>query len=111
MFFDKGYNDYKAFKHFTHNETGFVTRIKDNANYDILRVKEVSQEIHSDVLSDEIIEIEVKEGKITSKLKIRKVKYYDQEKKKIEFIAHHIPPNSLINRGIIAVILWFYKLL
>ena len=86
MFFDKGYNDYKAFKHFTHNETGFVTRIKDNANYDILRVKEVSQEIHSDVLSDEIIEIEVKEGKITSKLKIRKVKYYDQEKKDLNLL-------------------------
>jgi len=29
--FDKGYNDYKAFKRFTETQTGFVTRIKDNA--------------------------------------------------------------------------------
>ena len=26
--FDKGYNDYKAFKRFSDNQTGFVTRIK-----------------------------------------------------------------------------------
>ena len=50
--FDKGYNDYKAFKHFTDKETGFVTRIKDDANYDIVRVKEVSDEIHSGILFD-----------------------------------------------------------
>lgn len=31
--FDKGYNDYKAFEHFTSRKTGFVTRIKDNASY------------------------------------------------------------------------------
>ena len=32
--FDKGYNDYKAFQKFSDNETGFVTRIKDNAIYE-----------------------------------------------------------------------------
>lgn len=87
--FDKGYNDYKAFKHFTDKKTGFVTRIKDNANYDIITVKEVSDEIHSGVLSDEIIEIEVKEGKVSSKLKVRKVKFYDREnKREFEFITN-----------------------
>lgn len=87
--FDKGYNDYKAFKHFTDHETGFITRIKDNANYDIITVKEVSEEIHSGVLSDEIIEIEVKEGKVSSKLKVRKVKFYDREnKREFEFITN-----------------------
>jgi len=33
--FDKGYNDYKAFAHFTEQKTGFVTRIKDNAKYEV----------------------------------------------------------------------------
>ena len=28
--FDKGYNDYIAFKHFTDNQTGLVTRIKEH---------------------------------------------------------------------------------
>ena len=87
--FDKGYNDYKAFKHFSEHKTGFVTRIKDNAKYDIVEAQEISSEIHSGVLSDEIIEIEAKQGKETSKLKVRKVRFYDREKKReFEFITN-----------------------
>ncbi len=78
--FEKGYNDHKAFKHFTNNKTGFVARIKDNAVYKELEIKEVSDNIHNGVLRDEIIEIEVKEGLIISKLKVRKVSFYDREK-------------------------------
>ena len=58
--FDKGYNDYKACKHFTDNETGFVTRIKDNASFDVIETKEVSEAIHSGVLRDEIIKSRLK---------------------------------------------------
>jgi hypothetical protein len=36
--FDKGYNDYKAFAHFTDKNTGFVTRIKDNAKYEVTQI-------------------------------------------------------------------------
>ena len=87
--FDKGYNDYKAFKHFTDNKTGFVTRIKDNAVYEKLEIKEIPENIHSGVLQDEIIEIEVKDGKTISKLKVRKVKFYDREnKREFEFITN-----------------------
>ena len=87
--FDKGYNDYKAFKHFTDCKTGFVTRIKDNAVYEILLKNEIPEDIHSGVLEDEIIEIEVKEGKDTTKLKLRKVKFYDRENKRVfEFITN-----------------------
>ena len=87
--FDKGYNDYKAFKHFTDHKTGFVTRIKDNAVYEIIEEKSIPEKIHSGVLLDEIIEIQVKEGKLTSKLKVRKVKFYDREnKREFEFITN-----------------------
>lgn len=87
--FDKGYNDYRAFKRFSEHKTGFVTRIKDNAKYDVVELQEVSQEIHSGVLSDETIEIEVKQGKETSKLKVRKVRFYDREnKREFEFITN-----------------------
>ena len=72
--FDKGYNDYKAFKHFTDNKTGFVTRIKDNAVYEKLEIKDIPENIHSTVLQDEIIEIDVKDGKTISKLKVRKTR-------------------------------------
>jgi hypothetical protein len=37
--FDKGYNDYKTFNHFTENQTGFVTRIKDNATFNVIETR------------------------------------------------------------------------
>lgn len=87
--FDKGYNDYKAFKHFSEQKTGFVTRIKDNAIYEIIEDVEVSEKIHSGVLEDQIIEIEVNDNKEISKLKLRKVRFYDREnKREFEFLTN-----------------------
>ncbi|HEY9169344.1 MAG TPA: IS4 family transposase [Lutibacter sp.] len=87
--FDKGYNDYKVFKHFSEQKTGFVTRIKDNANYEIIEDIEVSEKIHSGVLEDQIIEIEVNVNKEISKLKLRKVRFYDREnKREFEFLTN-----------------------
>jgi Transposase DDE domain/Domain of unknown function (DUF4372) len=87
--FDKGYNDYKAFKHFTIHQTGFVTRLKDNAVYEEIKNLEVSKRIHSGVLSDKIIEVEIKEGKEKSSLRLRKVTFYDREtKREFEFLTN-----------------------
>lgn len=87
--FDKGYNDYKAFKKFSENETGFVTRIKDNAVYDIINENEIQDYIHSGVLQDEIIELTVKDGTISSKLKMRKIRFYDRVlKREFEFLTN-----------------------
>ena len=76
--FDKGYNDFKAFEKFCNHETGFVTRIKDSAVYDIVEQKEIESEIHSGVLSDETIELSIKESNIVRKLKLRKILFYDR---------------------------------
>jgi hypothetical protein len=87
--FDKGYNDYKAFKKFSDNETGFVTRIKDNAVYEPIYENEIDEHIHSGVLQDEIIELTVKEATITSKLKLRKIRFYDRVlKREFEFLTN-----------------------
>ena len=87
--FDKGYNDYKAFKHFGEHKTGFVTRIKDNARFDVVEKNDVPDEVHSGILLDEIIEVDVKEGKASSKLKLRKVVFYDrQNKREFELITN-----------------------
>ncbi|QQM25976.1 IS4 family transposase [Elizabethkingia sp. M8] len=87
--FDKGYNDYKAFEHFSQQKTGFVTRIKDNASYRKIEQLDIEERIHSGVLADEIIEIEVKKGKATSKLALRKVRFYDrQNKREFEFLTN-----------------------
>ena len=87
--FDKGYNDYKAFEHFTEQKTGFVTRIKDNASYINIQVLDIGEHIHSGVLKDEIIEIEVKKGKQTTPLRLRKVVFYDRaNKREFEFLTN-----------------------
>jgi len=87
--FDKGYNDYKAFKLFSENKTGFVTRIKDNAVYQIVENIEVEDHIHSGVLQDEIIEITVKEKEAESKLLLRKIRFYDRVlKREFEFLTN-----------------------
>ena len=87
--FDKGYNDYKVFKKFQDNQTGFVTRIKNNTKYDTVQINELEEHIHSGVLEDVEIEIMVKEDKSNSKLKLRKIKFYDRVlKREFEFITN-----------------------
>jgi hypothetical protein len=87
--FDKGYNDYKAFKLFSENQTSFVTRIKDNAVYQTIEINEIEEHIHSGVLQDEIIEIIVKENGAESKLKLRKIRFYDRIlKREFEFLTN-----------------------
>lgn len=86
--FDKGYNDYKAFKMFDENKTCFVTRIRDNAVYQTLENQEIGSNIHSGVLEDTIIELSVKDEE-KSKLKLRKVRFYDRVlKREFEFICN-----------------------
>ena len=86
--FDKGYNDYKAFKMLDENKTCFVTRIRDNAVYQILENHEICSNIHSGVLEDTIIELSVKDEE-KSKLKLRKVRFYDRVlKREFEFICN-----------------------
>jgi hypothetical protein len=87
--FDKGYNDYKAFKLFSENRTGFVTRIKDNAVYETIEISPIREKIHSGVIEDQIIEVTVKEGTVESKLKLRKIRFYDRVlKREFEFLTN-----------------------
>jgi hypothetical protein len=87
--FDKGYTDYKAFNKFTEVGAGFVTRKKEGAVYDIIEQQEIEEHIHSGVLEDTIIEITVKEDNRLSKLKLRKITFYDRNlKRKFEFLTN-----------------------
>lgn len=87
--FDKGYNDYKAFKLFSDTQTGFVTRIKDNAVYETIANNTIGEKIHSGVLEDQTIEVTVKEARVESKLKLRKIRFYDRVlKREFEFLTN-----------------------
>ena len=83
--FDRGYNDYRTFKKFSENKTDFVTRIKDNAVYQSIQINEIEEHLNSGLLEDELIEITVKENNVESKLKLRKVRFYDRE---FEFLTN-----------------------
>jgi hypothetical protein len=85
--FDKGYNDYHSFKKFTEHDTGFVTRIKDNAVYNIVKENKLEEYIHSGVQEDVVIELTVKQD--NSKLRLRKVRFYDQKlRREFEFLTN-----------------------
>jgi hypothetical protein len=87
--FDKGYNDYKAFELFTQNNTGFVTRIKDNAVYEVTQENEVQGFIHSGVEVDELIEVTIKENDTQRKLTLRRIQFYDRNlKRRFEFLTN-----------------------
>lgn len=87
--FDKGYNDYKAFKRFSEHKTGFVTRVKDNAVYQMIDSNPIDEEIHNGVELDQVIEIIVKDKGTESKLKLRKVQFYDRNlKRRFEFLTN-----------------------
>lgn len=87
--FDKGYNDYRAFKRFSDNQTGFVTRIKDNAAYQTVQTNEIEEHIHSGVMEDQLITITVKEGSNQSELRLRKIRFYDRAlKREFEFLTN-----------------------
>ncbi len=87
--FDKGYNDYKAFKKFKESGTGFVTRIKGNAAYTDVKKLEIEEHIHSGVKDDSIIEVTVKDAKDISKLELRKIIFYDRVlKREFEFLTN-----------------------
>jgi hypothetical protein len=82
--FDKGYNDYHAFSRFSDSKTGFVTRQKDNASYEELGEFDIPDEIHSGVIKDEKIQVEVKlkNGK-KKKLKLRRIAFWDDVNKRL----------------------------
>jgi IS4 transposase len=87
--FDKGYSDYQSFKKFSDHEVGFVTRIKDNAVYEVIENNEIQEHIHSGVLEDTIIELSVKQGNKEEKLRLRKVRFYDRVlKREFEFLTN-----------------------
>lgn len=87
--FDKGYNDYKVFEKFTLHQTGFVTRIKDNAVYTELDKQVIDERIHSGVQEDALIELTVKHPEASdTKLVLRKITFYDRVlKRSFEFLS------------------------
>jgi hypothetical protein len=82
--FDKAYVDYEQYDTWTKEDIHFVTRLKDNALFEELQDLDISDSCHEAYIKDEKISIRYKDGnKKEQAIMLRRVVYYDEQKKKI----------------------------
>jgi hypothetical protein len=86
---DRGYNDYKLFGHWTSQDVYFVTRMKDNAQYKVIKKNKVPQNRH--ILKDEIIELSGVGAYEKCPYQLRRIEFYNTEKQEIlVFLTNHL---------------------
>ena len=73
--FDKGFNKYRCFDEWTQHNRFFVTRLKDNAHYQV--VKENNTNPFPDVLYDQQILLKYKDKKVSRTVTLRLITYCD----------------------------------
>jgi len=82
---DRGYNDYEWFNSLTVKGVLFVTRIKTNAKYEVIKSNPVNSK--QSVISDEIIQLKAAEKHLA---KLRLVTYLDPKTgKEYQFLTNH----------------------
>jgi hypothetical protein len=89
LVFDMAYTDFHWFRELTDSGVVFVTRLKDNADYEVIRRREVPTRGH--VLADEIIRMT---GPLTSKKypgELRRVAVYvPEDERTITLLTNHL---------------------
>ena len=75
--FDKGYNDYHLFKMLDDKGILFVARLKDNANYKIIKRNKANKK--QGITSDHIIVFTGFYSKKKCSIRLRKIRYVDKE--------------------------------
>jgi len=98
--FDKAYNYYHQFAIWTSNSVYFVTRLKKNAVYIVVKTLQEHSKVKGKamVLKEEIIELEYfpedkngkRQTKIKEKLKLKKVCYQDEKNRYYEFLSNSL---------------------
>jgi hypothetical protein len=78
---DRGYNDYELFGRWSTQHVYFVTRMKDNALYEVVGDKEVPQ--NRNVLKDEMIELRGPKAIEKCPYPLRRIESYDPETKEV----------------------------
>jgi IS4 transposase len=73
--FDKGFNRYRYFDHWTQDERFFVTRLKDNAQYEVIAENKTAP--NSDIIKDQKINVKYKDDGITRTVTLRLITYHD----------------------------------
>lgn len=86
--FDKAYNKYKMFAEWTVRKLYFVTRMKDNAVYKVVRVIQ-EHNVNTGVIKEEKIKLEYKDGKQIKAVTLRRVTFIDNENRRFIFITNN----------------------
>ena len=86
---DRGYNDYALFGRWTAQGVYFVTRMKDNALFKVIKQNKVPQYRH--ILKDEIIELRGVGAFEKCPYQLRRIEFYNSEKKEVlVFLTNHL---------------------
>lgn len=91
--FDKGYADYNWWYKISSNDAYFVTRLKQNSAYKIVKERDIT-ECSKAILSDRVIELtnktpRAKKKNLLAGKELRLVEFYDQEHdKRYQFISN-----------------------
>jgi hypothetical protein len=87
--FDKAYNDYVMFNRWTEQRIWFVTRIKDNAQYEIVEEKAVPQ--NRNITADQVIRLTGLNAAEKCPHLLRRVVVWDEEnKREIVLLTNHL---------------------
>jgi len=85
---DRGYTDYKQYKHYTNNNIRFVTRLKQNADTKVIKTLSYSS---NRVFSDEIVIFTGLNAASDYPFPIRKIRYYDPDNdKELIFLSNDL---------------------
>ena len=110
--FDKAYVDYQQYDKWTKEGIHFVTRLKDNAVYDGLEETEIPDNAPVGYLKDEKIQISYKdEHQKEQLLFLRRVVYYDDQKKRVLQFLTNIPDMTAEQIGLLYKMRWQIELL
>jgi hypothetical protein len=86
---DRGYNDYALFGRWTAQGVYFVTRMKDNALYEVIGEKKVPQ--NRNVLKDEMVELRGPKAIGKCPYPLRRIEVYDPETQEVlVFLTNHM---------------------
>jgi hypothetical protein len=86
---DRGYNDYALFGKWTVQDVYFVTRMKENALYEVIGEKNVPQS--RDILKDELIEFKNPKAREKCPYPLRRIEVFDPDKKEVlVFLSNHL---------------------
>jgi IS4 transposase len=87
--FDKAYNKYKVFAEWTERKLYFVTRMKDNALYKVVKIIQ-DNDVQNGIIKEEKIKLEYKDNKQIKTVTLRRISFIDDKNRLFIFITNNM---------------------